>query len=41
MLARLDEPYKLIIETCVATGARISEVLGLTWKHIDVNAATI
>ena len=41
VLARLDEPYKLIIETCIATGARISEVLGLQWKHIDINAAMI
>jgi len=41
VLARLDEPYKLIIETCIATGARISEVLGLTWRHVDLEAATI
>jgi hypothetical protein len=26
---------------CIATGARISEVLGLKWKHVDVEAATI
>jgi integrase len=31
----------LIIETCIATGARISEVLGLTWKHVNLEAATI
>jgi integrase len=41
VLARLDEPYKLIIETCIATGARISEVLGLMWKHVDLKAATV
>jgi integrase len=41
VLARLEEPYKLIIETCIATGARISEVLGLEWKHVDVAAGTI
>ena len=41
MLARLEEPYKLIIETCIATGARISEVLGLKWKHVSLEAATI
>ena len=29
VLARLEEPYRLIIEICIATGARISEVLGL------------
>jgi integrase len=41
VLARLDEPHKLIIETCIATGARISEVLGLQWKHVNLDAATI
>jgi len=41
VLARLEEPYKLIIETCIATGARISEVLGLKWKHVNLEAATI
>jgi integrase len=41
VLARLEEPYRLIIETCIATGARISEVLGLKWKHVDLDAGTI
>jgi integrase len=41
VLARLEEPNKLIIETCIATGARISEVLGLKWKHVNLDAATI
>jgi len=41
VLERLDEPYKLIIETCIATGARISEVLGLKWKHVNLGAGTI
>jgi integrase len=41
VLTRLDEPYKLVIETCIATGARISEVLGLKWKHLNLDAATI
>jgi integrase len=41
VLALLEEPYKLIIETCIATGARISEVLGLNWKHVNLVAATI
>jgi integrase len=41
VLARLDEPYQLIIETCIATGARISEVLGLQWKHVNLGAGTI
>jgi integrase len=41
VLARLGEPNKLIIETCIATGARISEVLGLQWKHVSLDAGTM
>jgi len=41
VLARLEEPNLLVIETCIATGARISEVLGLKWKHVNIEAATI
>lgn len=41
VLARLEEPNKLIIEACIAIGARILEVLGLKWKHVDLEAGTI
>ena len=41
VLALIEEPYKLIIEICIATGARISEVLGLKWKHVNMAAGTI
>jgi hypothetical protein len=41
VFAWLEEPIRLIIETCIATGVRISEVLGLKWKHVDIDAATI
>ena len=41
VLALLEEPHKLVIETCIATGARISEVLGLKWKHVNIAAAII
>jgi integrase len=41
VLAHLEEPNRLIVETCIATGARISEVLGLKWKHVDLKAGTI
>jgi integrase len=41
VLARLEEPNLLIIETCIATGARISEVLGLQWKHVNTVAGVI
>jgi integrase len=41
VLTHLEEPYLLIIEICIATGARISEVLGLTWKSVSLAAGTI
>jgi len=41
VLARLEDPILLVIETCIATGARISEVLGLQWKHVDLKTGTI
>ena len=41
VLAQLEEPNLLIVETCIATGARISEVLGLKWKHVNLDAGTI
>src|SRR5579872_4655438 len=41
VLLRLEEPNRLILETCVATGARISEILGLQWKCVNLDAATI
>jgi len=36
VLAGLDDPHLLICETCLSTGARISEVLGLTLQHLDL-----
>ena len=41
VLSHLEDPILLVLETCIATGARISEVLGLQWKHVDLNAGTI
>jgi integrase len=41
VLARLDELTCLVIEMCIATGARISEVLGLQWRHVNLDAATV
>jgi integrase len=41
VLTRMEEPHRLIIEICIATGARISEVLGLKWRHVNLNAGTI
>ena len=37
----LNDPQLLICETCLSTGARISEVLGLTLKHLDLLKGTI
>jgi integrase len=41
VLSHLEDPYRLIIETCIATGARISEVLGLLWRHANLDVGTI
>jgi integrase len=41
VLARLEDTVRLIIEICIATGARISEVLGLIWRNVDLEAGTI
>ena len=41
VLAQLDDPHLLICETCLSTGARISEVLGLTLKHLDLQKGIV
>jgi integrase len=41
VFARLADPQLLICETCVSTGTRISEAVGLQLKHVDLNAGTI
>ena len=41
MLARLSDPNLLVIETTIATGARISEILGLTWRHVDLQTGVL
>ena len=41
VLARLSDPNLLVVETALATGARISELLGLKWKHIDLKSGVI
>jgi len=41
ILAHLSDPNLLVIETIIATGARISELLGLTWRHVDLENGVI
>ncbi|MEO8427844.1 MAG: site-specific integrase, partial [Verrucomicrobiota bacterium] len=41
VLARLSDPTLLVIETTIATGVRISEILGLTWRNVDLENGVI
>jgi integrase len=41
VLAHLEDPHLLICETCLATGTRISEALGLQLRHLDLDLGVI
>ena len=41
VFARLEDPHLLICETCLDTGTRISEAVGLQLKHFDPKKGTI
>jgi integrase len=41
VLARLEDPFLLINETCISAGARISEVLGLQVRHLNLLEGTL
>ena len=41
VFARLEAPQLLMCETCISTGTRISEAVGLQLKHVDLNAGTL
>jgi integrase len=41
VFARLEDPQLLICETCLDTGARISEAVGLQLRHFDPKKGTI
>src|SRR5208282_1019347 len=41
VLARLNDPNLLVLETAIATGARISEILGLKWCHVDLQSGVL
>jgi integrase len=38
---RLSDPNLLVLETAIATGARISEILGLKWRHVNLQSGVI
>jgi integrase len=41
VLALLSDPNLLVLETAIATGARISEILGLKWCHVDLQTGIL
>lgn len=41
VLAGLEDPYLLISETCISAGPRISEVLGLQLRHLNLDCGTL
>jgi integrase len=41
VLARLRDPVLLISQTCLETGARISEVTGLRIQHVDLQLGCV
>src|SRR5438105_4657467 len=41
VLARLSDPNLLVLETAIATGARISEILGLKWCYVDLQSGVL
>lgn len=41
LLAAADEPYRLLFTLAAETGARLGEVLGLTWADVDTASATV
>jgi len=41
VLARIEDPHRLVCEICLATGARISEVTGLQLKHLNLEKGFI
>jgi integrase len=41
LLAGVDEPYRLLFELAAETGARLGEVLGLTWGDVDTEASAL
>ena len=41
VMALLENPFLLINETCISAGTRISEVLGLEIRHLNLEEGTL
>lgn len=41
LLEGVDEHWRLLFEVAAETGGRLSEVLGLAWEDVELDAATI
>ena len=41
LLAAVPEYVKLMVETAVSTGMRISEILGLKWRYVDLTLGVV
>lgn len=41
LLAAVDDPYRLLFEFAAETGARLGEVLGVTWGEINLNDGVV
>ncbi len=41
LIANVDGGYRLIFEVAAETGGRLSEILGLTWGDVDLDAKTV
>jgi integrase len=41
LFSRLPDPHLLICETCISTGTRISEAVGMQLKHVDLEQGAI
>lgn len=37
LIAAVDEPHRLVFQTAADTGARMGEVLGLTWQDVNLH----
>src|SRR5581483_6407660 len=38
LVAELNDPYRTMVIVAMCTGLRVSEILALSWEHIDFDA---